>query len=61
VPPDPTQVNVFLDEQVLAQAGADGWTLSGQTVTLLGGSCQKVLAGQVLDVRVVAGCPTLQR
>jgi hypothetical protein len=61
VPPDSTQVNVFLDEQVLPQAGADGWTLSGQTVTLLGGSCQKVLAGQVLDVRVVAGCPTLQR
>jgi len=61
VPPDPMQVNVFLDEQVLPQTGADGWTLDGQTVTLLGQSCQEVKAGQVLDVRVVAGCPTLQR
>jgi hypothetical protein len=61
VPPDPAEVNVFLDEQVLPQAGADGWTVSGQTVTLLGQSCAKVRGGQVLDVRVVAGCPTLQR
>ena len=61
VPPDPAEVNVFLDEEVLAQAGADGWTLDGQTVTLLGQSCARVRAGQVLDVRVVAGCPTLQR
>ncbi|HEX3772287.1 MAG TPA: vWA domain-containing protein [Polyangiaceae bacterium] len=61
VPPDPSQVNVFLDEQVLPQQGADGWTLDGQTVTLLGQSCAKVKAGDVLDVRVVAGCPTLQR
>ena len=61
VPPDPMQVNVFLDEQVVPATGADGWTLDGQTVTLLGQSCAKVKAGQVLDVRVVAGCPTLQR
>jgi hypothetical protein len=61
VPPDPTQVNVFLDENVLPQTGADGWTLDGQTVTLLGQSCAQVRAGQILDVRVVAGCPTLQR
>ena len=35
-PPDPTNVNVFLDEKVLPQSGADGWTLSGKTVTILG-------------------------
>jgi len=61
VPPDPTDVNVFLDEQVLAQAGADGWTLDGRTVTILGASCQRILDGDVLDVRVVAGCPTVLR
>jgi hypothetical protein len=59
VPPDPLDINVFLDEQVLAQTGANGWTLAGQTVTLLGASCQEVLNGDVVDVRVVAGCPTL--
>jgi hypothetical protein len=39
--------------------GTDGWTLDGTTVTILGASCQKILDGDVLDVRVVAGCPTL--
>ena len=57
-PPDPDNVNVFLDENVLPQAGPDGWTLDGETVTILGQSCQQIETGAVLDVRVVAGCPT---
>jgi hypothetical protein len=61
VPPDPAQVNVFIDEQVLPQEGADGWTLDGETVTILGRSCDAIRTGQALDVRVVAGCPTLYR
>jgi hypothetical protein len=60
-PPDPTKVNVFLDENVIAQAGPDGWTLDGTTVTVLGKSCQMIMTGAVLDVRVVAGCPTRLR
>ena len=60
-PPDPELVNVFLDETPLPQAGPDGWTLSGQTVTLMGASCSEVLGGQILDVRVVAGCKTIVR
>ncbi len=59
VPPDPALVNVFFDGTPVAQAGADGWTLDASTVTLLGASCQHVLSGRVLDVRVVAGCPTV--
>jgi hypothetical protein len=35
------------------------WILQGQTVTVLGAACQQIMAGDVLDVRVVAGCPTL--
>jgi hypothetical protein len=54
-------VNVFVDEQVLPQDGPDGWTLDGQTVTVLGQTCQSILSGAVLDVRVVAGCPTQYR
>jgi hypothetical protein len=57
-PPEPDLVNVFLNEQVLPQSGPDGWTLSGTTVTILGSSCAEITSGQVLDVRVVAGCPT---
>jgi len=37
------------------------WVLQGQTVTILGDTCQKIMAGDVLDVRVVAGCPTVIR
>jgi hypothetical protein len=61
VPPDPNLVNVFFDGSPLPQSGPDGWTLSGTTVTVLGASCQKILDGDVLDVRVVAGCPTVTR
>ncbi len=59
VPPDSNLVNVFLDESVLPQNGPDGWTLDGSTVTISGASCQEILEGAVLDVRVVAGCPTV--
>jgi hypothetical protein len=35
------------------------WVLEGQTVTVLGAACQEIMSGDVLDVRVVAGCPTV--
>ena len=57
-PPVPTEVNVFLDGNAIPQPGANGWTLSGKTVTIHGSSCQAILDGSVIDVRVVAGCPT---
>jgi hypothetical protein len=53
-------VNVFLDGTPLPQAGPDGWTLEGDVVTVLGASCQAILDGNVIDVRVVAGCPTVE-
>jgi hypothetical protein len=59
IPPDPGLVNVFFDENVVPQAGPDGWTLDGTTVTVSGASCQKILRGDVLDVRIVGGCPTV--
>jgi hypothetical protein len=66
-PPDPSLVNVFFDGSPLPKSGPDGWTLttakgdagSTTTVTVEGASCQKILDGDVLDVRVVAGCPTV--
>jgi hypothetical protein len=58
-PTDPTLVNVFLNENPLAQDG--NWTLTGQTVTIVDPkSCQSILNGDVLDVRVVVGCPTVR-
>ena len=60
-PPDPDAVNVYLDSTVVPRTATDGWRLDGATVTLLGATCAKVLAGDVLDVRVIAGCPTVIR
>jgi hypothetical protein len=60
VPPDPSLLNVFLDGTVVPQSGPNGWTLDGSVVTILGSSCQEILDGDVLDVRVEAGCPTVE-
>jgi hypothetical protein len=63
-PADPGLLNVFLDGNPLAQngdGGAPNWTLDGTTVTILGDACQRIQAGTVLDLRVVAGCPTVIR
>jgi hypothetical protein len=60
-PPDPALMNVYFDGKVVAQEGPDGWAYADDTVTLLGTSCSEVLDGDVLDVRVVAGCPTIQK
>ena len=58
-PTDPNLVNVYLDEVVLPQEAVNGWKIDGPTVTLLGSACQKVLAGDVLGVRIITGCPTV--
>ncbi len=60
-PPDPGLVNVYLDGKVVPQDPVDGWRLDGAQVNLLGAACDRVLRGDALDVRVVAGCPTLIR
>jgi hypothetical protein len=60
-PPDPSLVNVYFDETLVAQDPANGWVINGATVTLEGTSCTQVTTGQVLDVRVIAGCPTALR
>ncbi len=60
-PPDPGLINVYLNGHVIPKAGADGWKYANDTVTLLGKSCTDVLDGDALDVRVVAGCPTIEK
>jgi von Willebrand factor type A domain len=57
-PEDPTRLNVYLDEKAVPQEPLNGWTYADKTVTLVGNTCAKVLAGDVVDLRVIAGCPT---
>ncbi|MDB4941415.1 MAG: CglB [Labilithrix sp.] len=59
-PAQPDRVNVYFDEQVVAADPVNGWKIEGSKVTLLGASCTKVLNGDVLDVRIIAGCPTVE-
>jgi hypothetical protein len=58
-PQDPTQVNVYLDDVVVPSDPANGWVLKGSTVTLTGTVCDRVMSGEVLDLRVIAGCATV--
>lgn len=58
-PKDQSQVNVYLDDVVLPADAANGWTIQGSTVTLVGDACNRVLAGDVLSVRIIEGCPTV--
>ena len=60
VPPDPSLSTCSSTARWSPQSGPNGWTLSGTVVTILGSSCQAILDGDVLDVRVVAGCPTVE-
>ena len=58
-PAAPDRVNVYLDSVVVPKDPVSGWKIEGGTVTLLGSTCSKVLSGDVLDVRIIAGCPTV--
>jgi hypothetical protein len=64
-PTNATEVNVYLSGKVVPRSGPNGWTYSGDggspAVTLLGKSCSEVLEGDVLDVRVIEGCPTVEK
>ena len=45
---------------MLPKDPVNGWKIEGPTVTLLGDACTKVLAGDILDVRIITGCPTVE-
>ena len=59
-PPDVGKLNVYLDEVVVPRDGGNAWKLDGKTVTLVGETCDKVMRGDVLDVRIILGCPTVE-
>lgn len=58
-PADPKLVNVYMDDTVLPQEPVNGWTIDGKSVTLVGDACARVKNGDVLSVRIIAGCPTI--
>ncbi len=57
----PGELNVFFGDDVVPQDPVNGWTLDGNVVTLVGTSCQEVLDGDVLEIHISSGCPTVVR
>jgi hypothetical protein len=57
-PSDPSQVNVVLNGRVIPESGANGWTISGSIVTVLGANCDEVHTGG-RSPTVTGGCPTV--
>jgi hypothetical protein len=61
-PPDPDLVNVYLDTTLLPSDPDEGWTWTGETsVQIHGAACSLLLAGDVLQVNILSGCPTVLR
>jgi hypothetical protein len=58
-PPDPSLVNVYLDALVIPNDDAEGWTFtSPSAIEIRGEPCERLETGSVLNVQIVAGCPT---
>jgi hypothetical protein len=61
-PPDPSLVNVYFDTTLVAFGELDGWAWADPiTIELRGAACEKLKSGDVLQVQVVSGCPTVIR
>ena len=60
-PEDPELVNVYFDDQVVPK-GDDGWQYTSDTsIQFQGAACTKLSSGDVLNVQVLSGCPTVVR
>jgi hypothetical protein len=57
-PPDPNNLGVYLDKQLVLESATDGWTLSSpNAVTFHGPTCERIKAGAYTSVQVLFGCP----
>ena len=57
-PPDPNNLGVYLDKQLIPGSATDGWTLSSPSaVTFHGPTCERIKAGTYTSVQVLFGCP----
>ncbi len=61
-PDDPDLVNVYFDRQLVPKSDTDGWHYTGEkSIQFTGATCTQLSAGNVLNVQVLAGCPTVVR
>lgn len=61
-PDDPELVNVYFDDQVVPSNSKNGWRFTGEkSIQFRGAACSELSSGDVLNVQVLSGCPTLVR
>lgn len=58
---DPMLTNVYFDANVVPADEVDGWTYADRHIHLHGEACEELLSGNVVQVQVVSGCPTIVR
>jgi hypothetical protein len=59
-PPDWNLVNVYFDQTVVPYNSDNGWAFAADNlVHIRGAACDQLMSGDVLEVQVVAGCPTV--
>ncbi len=58
-PPDPANVAVYLDKQLVQKDAANGWSFGAtqQTIILNGSTCERVKSGDATTVEILFGCP----
>ncbi len=56
-----SELNVYFDGEVVPKNEDDGWTLSGNTVTLNGEACQTLKSGTISEIQLISGCRTVIR
>ncbi len=61
-PGDPGLVNVYFDDRLVPASDRNGWHYTGEkSIQFTGAACSELGSGDVLNVQVRAGCPTVVR
>jgi hypothetical protein len=60
-PDDDSLVNVYFDDQAVPFDHTNGWSWGSDdsSITFAGAACTSLTSGNVLNVQVLAGCPTI--
>jgi hypothetical protein len=58
-PPDPENVAVYVNKQLIAKDGSEGWEYgaTNQDIELHGSYCDAIMAGEETTVQILFGCP----
>jgi hypothetical protein len=59
-PPDRGLVNLYFDRDLVPADPTEGWAfVEDARIQIRGVACERLMSGSVLEVQVVAGCPTV--